>query len=202
MKMTRIKSFLFVNCIVLFSALTLFAQQEKPVSRFSHKGLKGAVGLGSFENEFGDKLNDGAAGSLSLGYGFSERFTLWLSLVGVEHPQNSVNRKATDFGGGDLSVQYKLLPQSRIQPYGKIGVGVYGIGEQGSGVVFLGGGIAFAVGADWFFSRHVGLGAELQFKNIDYSKEKRRVGGNDIVTEINPRLDGKSTGLMFTLTIQ
>ncbi|MCG8603840.1 hypothetical protein MJD09_02435, partial [bacterium] len=77
-----------------------------------------------------------------------------------------------------------------------------GIGEQGSNTTFLGGGFALGVGADWFFSRHFGIGAELQYKNVDYSKERVKVGGQTLERDLNPRLDGRSVGLMFTLTVQ
>ena len=202
MKRIMIRVSLASSLLLVFSFSALFGQEDKPKSRFSHRGIKIAFGAGSFENEFGDKLEDGGAGSLNLGYGFDDKFTLWLGLLGVEHPENSVNREATDFGGAELNLQYKLLPQSRVQPYGKLGVGFYGIGEQNSNVTFLGGGFALAVGADWFFWRHFGIGAELQYKNIDYSKERREILGKTVETDLNPRLDGKSVGLMFILTIQ
>ena len=45
----------------------VFAQMQKPASRFSHKGFKVSGGLGGFENdfdEFGGKLDSGGAGFL------------------------------------------------------------------------------------------------------------------------------------------
>ncbi|HEX9653426.1 MAG TPA: hypothetical protein VGA99_06925, partial [bacterium] len=71
-------------------ALVLFfrsvqAQEQKPASRFSHKGIKAAIGVGRLENDFGEKLDDGAGGLLNLGYGFDDHFTLWMTALVVEH---------------------------------------------------------------------------------------------------------------------
>lgn len=174
--------------------------QPQP-SRFSHKGIKGAIGGGTFESKFGGSFDDGGAGMLSLGYGFDDRFTLWATLLGVEHPGNAV-RAVANFGGIELNVQYRLLPQSRIQPFGKVGVGIYGFEEKGSNITFLGSGFALGLGVDWFFSRHFGIGAELMFKEIDYSEMVQKMADRKITTELNPQRDGDAAGLMITLTIQ
>ena len=101
-----------------------------------------------------------------------------------------------------MSLQYKIQSQTRFQPDGKVGVGVYGIGEKDSNVIFWVSGFALTVGADYFFSRHFGVGVEMLYKNVDYSKETRKINGNDIVSDLNPKLDGESVGFMFTLTVQ
>ena len=196
-----------IRTLVLFGTLlglgisTSFSQTPNPASRFSHKGIKGAIGVGSFENDFGQKFEDGGAGAVSLGYGFDDRFTLWLTALGVQHPGNAV-RSVTDFGGLEAHVQYKLFPQSRIQPYGKVGVGLYGFEEEGTNMTFLGSGFALGVGADWFFSRHFGIGAEVMFKELDYSKVRQTINGEDVTRDLKPQRDGDAVGLMITLTIQ
>ncbi len=197
-----IVGFVLFNLAMVINFASLFAHEKKPASRFSHKGLKGAISFGSFENEFGAKYKDGEAGALSLGYGFDDNFTLWLSGFGVEHPQNTVNLSKTEFAGLEVNLQYKFISQSRLQPYGKIGVGYYGIGVHGTNVVYMGTGFALAGGADFFLTKHFGVGIELLFKNIDYSKESRKINGKDVVSDINPKLDGKSAGLMLTITLQ
>lgn len=202
MHRTILISIVLINLLLTLNVASLFSQDNPPPSRFSHKGVKGAIGMGSFENEFGKELTDGEAGSLSLGYGFDDKFTLWLTVLGVEHPENTVNTTNTEFGAIELSLQYKFMAQSRIQPYGKFAVGFYGIGEKDADVSYYGGGFSIAAGAEWFFSRHFGIGAELMYKNIDYSKENRRINGKDVVSDIRPNLAGQSKGFLISLIIQ
>ena len=196
----------FVTGLLAVSLLSLpvWAQEEnpKPASRYSHTGLKAAVAFGGFQNDFSRELTDGEAGALSLGYGFSDKVSLWLTALGVEHPENAVNRSVTDFGGLELNFQYKFLPNSPLQPYGKLGAGLYATGEKGSNRVLQGGGLALALGIDWFFSRHVGVGLEAQFKSIQFNKERVTQNGQDVISDLNPKVDGESAGLMLTLTIQ
>jgi hypothetical protein len=198
------KNFLqaFILSGVLFwLGASSFAQTQPLVSRFSHKGIKGLIGVGSFENEADEKFKDGDAGVLGLGYGFDDRFTLWLTLLGVRHPETA-ERAVINFGGLEAHVQYKLLPQSRIQPYGKVGVGLYGFEEEGTNTTLLGSGFALGLGADWFFSRHFGIGAEIMFKELDYSKVRQTINGEEITTDLKPQRDGDVVGFMITLTIQ
>ncbi|NIR49273.1 porin family protein [candidate division KSB1 bacterium] len=196
-------SFKYVTALIFVLALaSLLSAQEQTSARFSHKGIKGLVAFGRFENDFGRELNDGEGGSLSLGYGFSDKFTLWLTALGVEHPQNAVNHSVTDFAGLELNLQYKFLADTPIQPYGKVGVGFYAFEEQGTEVTVTGGGLALGLGADYFFSKHFGIGAELMIKNIEFDKQRRHVPGNKVVSDSNAELEGESIGFMITLTIQ
>ena len=93
--------------IVLISALMLYGQslsaQSKP--RFSHKGIKAALGFGNFDMPSSANSGDDGAGMLSLGYGFSDRSTLWLSLIGTDNEAKSATRIVTEFGSL-LSTQY------------------------------------------------------------------------------------------------
>ncbi|MCH7754973.1 porin family protein [candidate division KSB1 bacterium] len=190
--------------IVLISALMLYGQslsaQSKP--RFSHKGIKAALGFGNIDMPSSTTSGDGGAGMLSLGYGFSERSTLWLSLIGTDNDSRSATRIVTEFGGIELAFQYKFRPESSFQPYGKVGVGAYALQENGTDPTFFGGGFNFAIGADYFFSRHFGIGAELNFKDIEYSKQSRTVNGDEIVSDLRPHLNRDSRAFLITLTIQ
>jgi len=193
-----------VQLLLVVGYVELWAQeqpQQPQPSRFSHKGIKGAIGFGSLENEFEGNFPDGGAGMLSLGYGFDDHFTLWGTLVGAGHPSNARHEKA-GFAGLELNLQYRFLPQSPVQPFGKVGVGIYGFEEDGTNTTFAGSGFALGLGADWFFSRHFGIGAELMFKELDYSKMVQRLAGRDVTTDLNPKLDGDATAFMITLTIQ
>ncbi len=190
--------------IVLISALMLYGQslsaQSKP--RFSHKGIKAALGFGNIDMPSSTTSGDGGAGMLSLGYGFSDRSTLWLSLIGTDNDSRSATRIVTEFGGIELAFQYKFRPESSFQPYGKVGVGAYALQENGTDPTFFGGGFNFAIGADYFFSRHFGIGAEFNFKDIEYSKQSRTVNGDEIVSDLRPHLNRDSRAFLITLTIQ
>jgi len=194
---------LIIFGLILFISASLFAQEQKPESRFSHKGFKVSGGLGGFENdfdEFGGKLDSGGAGFLSLGWGMSNHFTLWLAGLGADHFSPTLNRNKGGFVAFEISGQYKFMTESNFQPYGKLGIGAYFIGQDG--IIFSGGGVSLGLGADYFFSPHVGVGLEVQFKGQGYSRRSVKVDGKDIVTDVDPKLDGKSSGVFLTLTLQ
>ncbi|MCH8874389.1 porin family protein [candidate division KSB1 bacterium] len=190
--------------IILISALMLYGQSlsAKSKPRFSHKGIKAALGFGNVDMPSSTTSGDGGAGMLSLGYGFSERSTLWLSLIGTDTDSRSATRIVTEFGGIELAYQYKFRPESSFQPYGKVGVGAYALQENGTDPTLIGGGFNFAFGADYFFSRHFGIGAEFNFKDIEYSIESRTVNGEEIVSDLRPHLNRDSRAFLITLTIQ
>ncbi|MFQ5865020.1 MAG: outer membrane beta-barrel protein [bacterium] len=193
-------TFLIINMVLLFGVRSLISQEEGPKSRFSHRGLKAAIGLGSFEATSDRGLSEGDGGFLSLGYGITDRFSLWLTALGAEHPRETSNSMLVDFGGLELNLQHKFAAQSRLQPYGKIGVGVYGLQAQGSDTVLVGVGFNIGIGTDFFFCRHFGIGAELMFKSLDYSQ--RSVDDGETFSDLRPQTDGDSVGFMITFTIQ
>lgn len=197
MKRQLLKGIILISFIMLYGH-SLHAQ-TKP--QFSHKGVKAALGFGNFDTPSGRSGEDGA-GMLSLGYGFSDRSTLWLTLTGTDNEANSATRIMTEFGGIELVYQYKFMPESKFQPYGKIGLGGYALQENGVDPTFLGGGFNFAIGADYFFSRHFGIGAELNFKDIEYVSQSRTVNGEEIVSDLRPHLNRDSRAFLITLTIQ
>lgn len=189
--------------LVLFHATSLLSQENKEEPPFSHKGFKVALGVIGFENEFdefGGRMDDGGGGFLSLGWGFSDHVSLWLSGFGGEHPKSPPRVYGAGFGGIELDLQYKFITESPFQPYGKVGIGGYAIGQ--SGVIYTGGGIAGALGADYFFSPNIGIGLELQFKGIGYSQRTQEINGQDITTEVDPPLEGKSRVILLTVTLQ
>ncbi len=190
--------------IILISALMLYSHSlfAQPKHRFSHTGVKAALGFGNIDMPSSANSGDDGAGMLSLGYGFSDRSTLWLSLIGTDNESRSATQMMTEFGGVELAYQYKFRPESKLQPYGKIGIGGYALQENGMDPTFLGGGFNFAIGADYFFSRHFGIGAELNFKDIEYFSESRTVNGNEIVSDLRPHLNRDSRAFLITLTIQ
>jgi hypothetical protein len=200
MKSKHLAAFVTLNLMLVFGVHSLISQEEKPVSRFSNKGLKAAIGLGSFEATADRGLSEGDGGFISLGYGITDRFSLWLTALGAEHPRKAANTMLVDFGGLELNLQHKFATQSRLQPYGKIGVGVYGLQAQGSDTVLVGAGFNIGIGTDFFFSKHFGIGAELMFKSLDYSV--RSVDDGETFSDLRPQTDGDTVGFMITLTIQ
>ena len=55
-----------------------------------------------------------------------------------------------------------MTESKNFQPYGKLGIGAYFIGQDG--IIFSGGELALGLGADDIFSPHAGVGVEIQFK--------------------------------------
>lgn len=188
--------------VLLLGIRDVSAQQESAASRFSHRGIKGVIAAGSLEANSERELDEGDLGLLGIGYGFSDRFSLWLNLLGVDHPVKNAGSAPASMAGVELVMQHKFVTQSRLQPYGKVGVGLYGLEETNSDVTLFGGGFNFGLGMDFFFAKHFGIGAELIFKKFDYSHKRTKVEGGDLVTKLEQELDGDSAGLMFTLTIQ
>ena len=190
--------------LVLFmtSVVTAYSQEADSAARFSHRGIKFSLASGNLEMTTERQLRDGEGGMLSLGYGFTDRFTLWLTLVGSEHEPNSLSSGLTDFGGVEVNLQQKFNPNSRWQPYGKVGAGLYGLGEENSHVTLIGGGINLAIGLDFFFAKHFGVGAELMVKKLDYFSEHVETDAGEVITDIYPDLNGDTAGFMLTFTIQ
>ena len=187
---------------VLVLSFSAYPQEKNPASRFSHKGLKAAIGSASFEMIAERGLNEGEGGSLSLGYGFSERFSMWLTLLGSEHNRVNGGELVTEFGGIELNLQQKFEIESRLQPYGKVGFGVYALHEQNSDIGMIGAGLNVALGVDYLFSKHFGVGAEVMFKKLDYYSEVRETEQGEFFADLNPDLNGDAVGFMLTLTIQ
>ena len=199
MKRQLLQGIILISAVMLYGH-SLFAQ---PKTRFSHKGIKVALGAGNFDMPSSTTPEEHEAGMLSLGYGFSDRSTLWLSLIGTgDNESRSATQMMTEFGGIELVYQYKFMPESKFQPYGKIGLGAYALQENGTDPTLIGGGFNFAFGADYFFSRHFGIGAEFNFKDIEYSIESRTVNGDEIVSDLRPHLNRDSRAFLITLTIQ
>jgi hypothetical protein len=193
---------LFVVLCVAMPALAGEGDNADKTSRFSHKGLKGALGLGEFGASRETQLRDGQAVSLNLGYGFSDKTTLWLSVNGAEHRSELNPELITEFGALEINLQYKFRAEARLQPYGKVGLGGYTMRQQMPDITQIGGGFALALGSDYFFSRHFGIGAELIFKDIKYSREAVKTSGGDVTRDLRPRLNRDSFGFLFTITVQ
>jgi outer membrane protein W len=199
---------ILISLLAMYTG-NLFAQEEKTDSSlFSHKGFKATIALGKATAASDLDLKTGNAWSLSLGYGFSNSMTLWLSLGRVSHQNKPANGEDTVFANPasgfqyKVDFQYKFRSQSRLQPYGKVGWGVYSMSEKDVDVTKIGTGFAFAAGADYFFSRHFGFGVEVSYKILDFSEESRKANGERETFDLDPALNGNSVSFMITFTIQ
>jgi outer membrane protein W len=148
-------------------------------------------------------LKTGNLSSLSLGYGFINTLTVWLSVGSAQHRNKSANDTKTSYVNFELGLQYKFRSQSRLQPYGKLSIGVYTLSEKNSDVTKIGNGFALVAGADYFFSSHFGFGAEVNYRFVDFTEESRKVGNDEYKTfDLDPALNGDSVSFMVTFTIQ
>ncbi len=202
MKSNILNVFLFANLFVLISVYSGYTQPENSTSRFSHRGVKVALASGSFDMSSERQLEEGEGSLISLGYGFTDRFSLWLSITGTEHSQIDKNNLISEFSGFELNIQQKFETHSRLQPYGKVGFGIYSLEEKDSDVSLTGAGVNLAFGVDYFFSNHFGVGAELMFKKLDYFSQRQKTEGGEFVSDLYPDLNGDIGGFVITFTIQ
>ena len=196
------KNIIFISVMMLLVSGQFFAQESKQKSKYRHKGLKISAGLGELENnfeKFSEKLT-GEGGMLSLGWGISNRSTLWLTVLAASRKDAETRSEKDGFAALELNWQYRFRPESAFQPYVKLGGGLYFIDRKSA--VFSGGGLAGAIGADLFLSSHIAVGAELQIKGQNYSRRSETINGVELTTKVDPGLQGESTGFMFTLTLQ
>ncbi len=177
------------------------AQEEKKGPRFSNKGIKFSIGSNNQKMISERGLDEGEGGSISLGYGFNDNFSMWLSAVGSEHLIKNTEIK-TEFGGLELNLQHKFNPDESWQPYTKLGVGVYNLQEKNSDISLVGAGISIGLGFDYFFSSHFGVGAELSLKKLDYFAQQVKTANGEHVTDIKPHLNGDTSAFMIHLVIQ
>lgn len=177
--------------------------QSEPVA-FSHRGLKGSLGLGNYDHTKATGLEKHGAQALAIGYGFKQHTTLWLSLSGGRHPEVNMPELKADFFVVELQFDYKFITDKRIQPFGKAGIGAAGLVEQDRVPEHLLAGIAltFSFGADYFFSSHIGVGAEFRFLDIEYVREEFTVDGQTTGRDLNPGLNRDVTGFMVRFVVQ
>jgi hypothetical protein len=196
---------LTVLILLFICSVAVYAQDTVKVegaNRFSHKGVKAMIGSANNEIIAERYLEQGEGGVLGVGYGFSNSFTLWVQFTGSEHQHVRAIDDITEFGGGEINLQYKFDTRSRLQPYGKLGFGGYQLKAQTSEVSLLGGGINLAFGLDFFFSRHFGVGVELAYKKIDYYFENTETEEARIIRDLFPNLNGDTFTFGLTLTVQ
>ncbi len=190
---------LAILCVIATSAT---AQEEKSEPEFAHKGFKLILGLGGHDMLSDAETEAGRSVQLGLGYGFNDAATLWLSLSGTELSDKQENGPITELNGGGLTFQYKFWTRASLQPYSKVGIEGAVLETRGSNVRRSGGGLMFAVGTDYFFTRRLGLGVEVQFKDIRFVRQEETTAQGEVEADIRPELNRDTLGFVVTFTLQ
>lgn len=161
-------------------------------------GLKLNFGLGSQRIRASEELEQGDVKALGLGYGFTERVTVWLGVEQSEHTREVNPDLEAGFVGIELGLEYKLRPDRKFRPYGKAGVGTFFLGSEGT--TLNGNGVTAGLGAEYRLARHFAVGAEFFWKDFRFTREQ--VGEGDDLEELEPPVPGNSNGFLLHFTLQ
>jgi opacity protein-like surface antigen len=172
--------------------------QEKSEPKYSNIGLKFNLGLGTQDFTAAQELQEGGAGSLSLGYGVSQHVTIWLAAQTGEFQQTDSSQFTSDWVGLEFDVQYKFRPEQKFRPYGKVGLGMAFLGDKETDILFSGGGVTWALGAEYRLTRFLTVGGEFYWKDFEY--QQQRIGDNDF-TDLPSALEGDTRGFMLNFTL-
>ncbi len=186
--------------VFCLGAAEKISAQDNAEKKISNVGLKLNFGLGSQDFTAAQDLERGEAASLSLGYGVSQRVSLWLGVSGSSHSRETQQELESSLASLDLGVQYKLRPGKKLQPYGKLGLGAFFLNTEKTQVTLSGGGVTWGVGAEYRLVRFLSVGAEFFWKDFDYSEQ--RVGDNSAFNKLAQPLPGNSRGFMLNFTLQ
>ncbi len=179
---------------------TIASAQDNTEKKISNIGLKLNLGLGSQDFTAAQDLERGNAASLSLGYGVSQRVSLWLGASASTHERNTDKELESSLASAELGVQYKLRPGKKLQPYGKLGLGGFFLNTEKTQTALMGGGVSWGVGAEYRLVRFLSIGAEFFWKDFDYSQQ--RVGDNGEFYDLAREVQGNSRGFMLNFTLQ
>lgn len=190
-----------IFAITAFVVLCAVMAPAKADDKNSNIGLKLNLGLGSQDVPAEQKLESGGAAALSLGYGVSQRVTLWLGMNGSNHVHELDKNRESKIVGVELGVQYKFRPYEKFRPYGKLGLGTYFYGvEDGAGTVLNGGGVNWALGAEYRLVKFFSIGAEVFWKDFDYTKQGKEGADGDF-TDLPEPITGNTKGIMINLSL-
>lgn len=195
----NLRMFLRVMVAAAMLAALPLTSSAQPARQNSNLGLKLNVGVGSQRLTSSQNLETGDAAALHLGYGVSQNVTLWLGLQGSAHKHNDNANLESNVGGLELNLQYKLRPYEKFRPYGKVGLGGFVQETEATQTTLTGGGIVWAVGADYRLFRFLSIGGEFFWKDFDY--ERLRLGENNEFTDLNDPIRGNSNGFMLNIII-
>jgi len=167
--------------------------------KYSNIGLKLTLGLGTRDVPSSQDLERGDAASLSLGYGVSQRVTLWLGMNTSKHVHELDPERESDIVGIELGAQYKLRPNQRLRPYGTFGIGTVFLGSEGKKVL-NGGGVMWALGVEYYLLRFLSVGAEFFWKDMEYTKQGENGVDGDF-TKLDRPINADTRGFMINFTL-
>jgi len=184
------------------AAAMLLAQntvRSQPAAGLSNIGLKLDVGAGSARLASAQPLESGGALALHLGYGVSQQVTLWLGMHLSNHQHQAQPEVESGMAGVELNLQYKLRPYRTFRPYGKVGLGGFMQVTDATQTTLTGGGVVWALGAEYHLVRFLSVGGEFYWKDFDF--ERRRVGHDNDFIDLDDPIPGNSRGFMLHLIL-
>jgi opacity protein-like surface antigen len=193
------KSKLILMMATLAALCLSLAMPAAADDKNSNIGLKLNLGLGSQDVPQSQNLEKGDLASLSLGYGVSQRVTIWLGADVSKHAHELDPKLESDLVGIELGVQYKLRPHQKFRPYGKFGLGVFALGTEATDTVLSGGGVTWGPGAEYRLVRFLSVGAEFFWKDFDYAQQ--RVGKDNEFQKLERPILGNTKGFMLNFII-
>lgn len=124
---------------------------------------------GDFDNKTMPKVDSGAGIGLIAGYAFIPSFALEIDYSATSHKWNTGGLSGT-VGLAELSLngKYSFLTVSELQPFLFAGIGSFAIGD--SSLILSGTGYNLGIGADYYVTPNVSIGAGLIRKFITYDK--------------------------------
>lgn len=173
--------------------------QERSESKYSNIGLKLNLGLGTQDVAPSQNLERGQIAALSLGYGVSQHVTLWLGVDAAKHAYEQFPERESDIVGLQLGVQYKLRPHKKFRPYGAFGLGTFFLGNEETDTVLNGGGVTWALGAEYRLARFLTVGADFFWKDFDYTQF--RIGNEGDFHKLEEPIRGNTSGFMIRLIL-
>ncbi len=175
------------------------AARSQPAAPLSNIGLKLDVGAGSERLANAQNLEPAGALALHLGYGVSQQVTLWLGLQVSNHEHEELPELESSVAGAELNLQYKLRPYQRFRPYGKVGLGGFVQEIEAAQTTLSGGGVVWALGAEYRLVRFLTVAGEFYWKDFDF--ERRRLGRENDFEELEDPIPGNSRGFMLHLIL-
>ncbi|MDZ7361318.1 MAG: porin family protein [candidate division KSB1 bacterium] len=175
------------------------AGPAKADDKNSNIGLKLNLGLGVQDVPQAQNLEKGDAAALSLGYGVSQRVTLWLGVDLSKHQHEQIADLESHLAGLEFGLQYKFMPHERFRPYGKFGVGAFALITEATDTVLSGAGFTWGLGAEYRLARFLSVGAEVFWKNFDYTR--RRIGEDNDFEKLPDPIAGNARGILINFTL-
>ncbi len=196
------KIFLAVTllCLPALSIAIPTTKSDSSRYNYSNVGLKLNLGLGSRKAASPEELERGDVATLSAGYGVSQFVSLWLGVNVSKHAHELNPEDESKVVGVELTVQYKFRPKEKLRPYGTIGLGTVFLGTEGEKVL-NGGGIVWALGAEYRLVRFLSVGAEFFWKDLRYTKQGEDGVKGDF-TKLERPIDGDIRGFLINFTLQ